>query len=407
MKGKPIYDKCLSTFAFLLAVAVCAGVLTLAPSAQVSTASAQTTEDIEQAKKRFREGKAFYEDEDFLEAARAFEDAYDLSGRSELLYNVGRAYWRANRLKKAEQYFQTYLNELPDASNADEVVESIIEIQEEMAAQMANVEVSATSEGIDIYVDDESQPRCQTPCTISILAGSHKVTARPEGMSPIERSLEVEAEQQTSLSFDLPGRLALTTDQRSATMTVAGQGTWQLPLDGPISLPAGAHDITVEGSDDARWKGRVDVAGGETTRMLIPLSGMSGGEENLLRSTSYGLAGVSAGLLVGGIVMGMQASNTHSELQSQQQALGGVNEKMVEQGRNEQFGANLLYGLSAAAFASGAGLFAWDFYDLGASSEDEIAPSEGPTVETLDDEPADDEPVDDESADDSAEPDLF
>ncbi|MFW6057543.1 MAG: PEGA domain-containing protein, partial [Persicimonas sp.] len=390
-------------------LAVCAGILTLAPSAQVPTASAQSNEDIEQAKKRFREGKAFYEDEDYLEAARAFEDAYDLSGRSELLYNVGRAYWRANRLKKAEQFFQTYLNELPDASNADEVVESIIEIQEEMAAQMADVEVSATSADIDIYVDDESQPRCQTPCTLSILAGSHKVTARPEGLDPIERTVEVEAEQQTSLSFDLPGRLEVTTDRRSATMTVAEQGSWKLPLDEPISLPAGSHDVALEAGDDAHWKGSVDVAGGETTRMLIPLSGTSGGEENLLRSTSYGLVGVSAGLLVGGIIMGMQASNTHSELQSQQQALGGVDERMVEQGRNEQFGANLLYGLSAATFASGAGLFAWDFYDLGASSEDEIAPSKDPSVEPLEDEPDEDEPDEDEPDEDEPDedPGLF
>jgi hypothetical protein len=76
--------------------------------------------------------------------------------------------------------------------------------------------------------------------------------------------------------------------------------------------------------------------------------------------------------------MGMQASNTHEALASQQSSQGSVNAQMVEQGQNEQFGANLMYTLSAVSLASGAGLFAWDFYGGGASAEEEIPASEDP-----------------------------
>jgi hypothetical protein len=360
---------------------MCATVIVAPPSPFVASALAQSGADIEKAKEQFRAGKDFYDNEKFQKAAEAFFRAYELSGRSELLYNVGRAYWRADKLKKAETFYQKYLNDLPDASNADEVVESIIQIQEEMAAQMSSISVEASRAGIDIVVDRDSEPRCKTPCTISLLPGEHTIEARPAGMEPITRTLTVHAEQPDSLRFDLPGRLQITTDQRSATVRIDGDQNYTLPLSEPIILSEGRHEVTVV-SNDARWSGEVDVNGGENTNILVPLGAASSSDptgSSTLRTVSYSLAGVSAGLLVGGIVMGMQAGNTHDVLASQQASLRSVNAQMVEQGQNEQFGANLMYTLSAVSLASGAGLFAWDLYGGNASAEDGIPPSKQPS----------------------------
>jgi hypothetical protein len=375
MKGSQIQHNRFSTLLLTAAALVCATMVVAPPSSLVAPAAAQSSADIEKAKEQFRSGKEAYDNERFEEAAGAFHKAYDLSGRSELLYNVARAYWKAEKLKKAEKFFQQYLNELPDAANADEVVESIIQIQEEMAAQMSSVEVNASRAGIDIFVDQESEPRCKTPCSISLLPGEHTVSARPEGMEAVSRTIEVEAEQSSSVRLELPGRLEVKTDQRSATVRIADQGSFRLPMSEPIVLKEGTHNVSIV-SDDARWSGEIDVVGGELTSILVPLgaAGASAGPSTL-RTVSYGLAGVSAGLLVGGIVMGMQASDTHQALESQQTSQGSVNAQMVEQGQNEQFGANLMYTLSAVSLASGAGLFAWDFYGGETSAEEKIPAS--------------------------------
>lgn len=359
----------------LTATAALAGALVIAPpSGLVPEAAAQSKADIEKAKKHFFEGKELYGQEKYLEAAEAFHAAYELSNRSELLYNVGKSYWKANELKKAETFFQQYLNALPDAPNADEVVESIIQIQEEMAAQMTSIEVTASRDGVAIFVDDEAEPRCQAPCTVSVLPGSHTLSVRPDGLDPITEELQIEANQPTSVNFELPGRLDLMTDQRAGSLKIAGVGSWSLPLAEPIALPPGEHDVVVTGAEGSRWDGTIDVPSGETTSLMVPLGAQSGGASTM-RSFSYGLLGASAGFLVGGIVLGVQASSTHDALAEQQQALGSVDPDLAEQGRSEQAGANILYGLSAVSFASGAGLFAWDYLGTGASAEEEDIPA--------------------------------
>lgn len=374
MKGSPIRQRRFTPILIALAMCVGASAIIAPPSPLVGEASAQSKADIEQAKKRFRAGKKHYDGEEFLKAAQAFYEAWELSSRSELLYNVGRSYRKAGELEKAEKFLQQYLNELPDASNADEVVESIIQIQEEMAAQMASVDVDASRAGVDILVNQEPEPRCQTPCTISLLPGEHLLTARTEGIEPIARTVTIEAEQKSSIQFELPGRLHISTDERSGTIRVAGAGQYSLPLAEPIVLSSGTHEVTVIGAKDARWTGEVDVSGGEVTRILVPLSGIEGGAENsnLLRTTSYGLMGASAGFLIGGIVLGMQASDAHAALDRQQQALGSVDRDLVASGQSAQIGANVLYALGAVSLASGAGLFAWDVYGGGASDEEQI-----------------------------------
>jgi tetratricopeptide (TPR) repeat protein len=340
---------------------------------------AQTTEDIEKAKQFFFDGQDAYADEKYTVAAEAFLKAYELSGRAELLYNVGQSYWNARQLKKAEKYFQQYINAMPDAPNVSKVVESIIEIQQEMAAQMANVKVDASQPGVEIFVDQETEARCKTPCTVLLMPGDHNLSARPKVGEPIAKSVTVAAEQQSEVYFELPGRLQVRTDQRSGSVNIAGVGTYALPMDAPISLPPGAHDLTVTGADGAKWSGSIDVRSGKLARILVPMqlaADSSSGGMSTLRTVSFALAGLSVGLAAGGVFMGMQASDTHAALEERQNALGSVDESMVEQGRGAQLSSNILYAASAVSLLAGAGIFTWDLMSEDAGENAEIPASE-------------------------------
>lgn len=80
--------------------------------------SAMRTQEMDegQAQSRFRIATALYEEGRFLEAAREFEAAYELSRLASLKFNAYLAFRDAGRLADAVRCLSTYLEEAPDAA---------------------------------------------------------------------------------------------------------------------------------------------------------------------------------------------------------------------------------------------------------------------------------------------------
>lgn len=89
-----------------LALAPAAFALPSAPGKKVSR------KDDARARKLFVKGDRAYADGRYEDAAKAFEKAYELSGRSSLLFNLGNAYERLHRYQDAAEALDRYL---PDA----------------------------------------------------------------------------------------------------------------------------------------------------------------------------------------------------------------------------------------------------------------------------------------------------
>ena len=98
----------------VVVVSITAGLaLTAAPAlAQDGWASPD-----EQARALFAEGEAAYGQGQFEHALDLFQRAYELSGRAELLYNVGISATNAGQDAVALQALEGYLAALPDAGN--------------------------------------------------------------------------------------------------------------------------------------------------------------------------------------------------------------------------------------------------------------------------------------------------
>lgn len=336
------------------------------------------TRDIERAKARFRVGKQAFDEERFDDAAQAFLDAYRFSGRSELLFNVAQSFRRAGHLQKAADYFQQYLEERPDAPNADAVVEAIIAVQEEMDAQMATVDVQTSPPGLNIFVNGELTPRCQSPCTVSLLPGEHTLVAREPNGGEISDTLTVAAKQQTSLRLEVApqvqlGQLEVTTDVREGTISINGQAPVQLPMLAPVELPAGSHQLTVRAADRV-WRGTVDVPPNDVRRILVPLGGIDGSSINTVQLTSIGLASSSVGLFLGAALLGRAAGQTHAALEDQQASDRPVDAGMVDRGKSQKTAANVLYGAGAATLSAGVGLYVWDMLRTSDASDSQAQP---------------------------------
>ncbi len=144
-------------------------VLGLCPSAlaqadasqgQLDPAAAQAAHAAEQeqamqasdqaARSRFNVGKALLDAGRFAEAAREFEEAYRLSGRPQLLYNLYVAHRDAGNTPKALEALRSYLLSVPDAPdrvNLHAKLQSLEEqerhrIEQEEATRRANEEAA-------------------------------------------------------------------------------------------------------------------------------------------------------------------------------------------------------------------------------------------------------------------------
>jgi hypothetical protein len=339
---------------------------------------------MEQARDQFRKGRSLYEEGKFEQAAEAFIEAYELSDRSELLFNIGQAYRKADELSKAEEYFQKYLNKKPNAKNADSVVETVIQIQQELAARMASLKVQTKSPGRQVFVDGESEPRCTTPCSVSITPGEHTLTLRGEGAKPLEQKVNVNKGATGTMELALEpdvaqGKLQVRSATGGGAVRVGDKGEYSLPMDQPVDVPVGEHELVLTDPSGKTTSRMVTIQQGETTRLLM--GGDSGGSAGgWKRPVAYGLAGASVALLSGAAIVGSNAKTTHDILSAQQNRAGAVDSDLLAKGRREQTTANVLIGVGTTSLLSGAGLFVWDMLGGSASGSAERPRLFGPQM---------------------------
>jgi tetratricopeptide (TPR) repeat protein len=87
-----------------------------------SAALAQTSSnDQEAAKAHFLAGSAYYDQADYTGAVREFNEAYRLSQRPDLLYNIALAYERLERWDDAIGALRHYLRDKPDAPDRETI----------------------------------------------------------------------------------------------------------------------------------------------------------------------------------------------------------------------------------------------------------------------------------------------
>ncbi|WP_158542538.1 PEGA domain-containing protein [Lujinxingia litoralis] len=341
--------------------------------AVVPAASAQ--ENVEQARARFMEGRTYYDNDQYEQAAAAFLESYELSGRSELLYNVGQAYRLAGMLSEAETYFQRYLAELPGAANAEEVAETIIEIQQTIAATLATLSVSTSPQGATVLVEERDQ-RCNSPCDLDLPPGTYQVVASLPDFEQTRREVTLEARAREELTLTLQsavqlGQLLIQTDLRGATLYVGPQ-SYPLPMSSPVSVPAGDTAIAIRGGG-VDFRDTLTIPADDTLTLFVPAAMASSGGlfANPVQTAAVGFSGVGLALGAAAALVGMQSNATYASLEAQQAAFGNVNSELLDTGIAQQRTANGLWIGAAVSLVAGAGLFTWDLLSG--------APDEAPT----------------------------
>jgi tetratricopeptide (TPR) repeat protein len=99
--------------------------------------SVARADDLEAAKAHFAVAQAYYDEANYADALKEFKEAYRLSKRPALLYNIGACHERLDQLSDAIEAFEQYLREMPTASDRVQVqtrIKNLAKRRDERAA---------------------------------------------------------------------------------------------------------------------------------------------------------------------------------------------------------------------------------------------------------------------------------
>ncbi|MFO0682632.1 MAG: tetratricopeptide repeat protein [Sandaracinus sp.] len=122
--------------------------LAFAVSGWSASARAQESDD-DAARRHFRLGQAHYENGEFAEAATEFDEAYRLSQRPQLLYNVYVAYRDSGDMPHAAHALRLYLDLVPDAENASQLRARLTAMERVLASQTTTTTTTSTDTSTD------------------------------------------------------------------------------------------------------------------------------------------------------------------------------------------------------------------------------------------------------------------
>jgi tetratricopeptide (TPR) repeat protein len=135
----------------LTAIAVAVLSLT-APTAEAQQSDAQD----EEARALYQAGRVAFDDGRFDDALEYFERSHELSGRPQLLYNIGSAADRLRRNAMALEHFEAYLEALPDAENRRSVEARIRLLQDALDHGREHGTVQDPDEGTEVPTPRET-----------------------------------------------------------------------------------------------------------------------------------------------------------------------------------------------------------------------------------------------------------
>lgn len=134
--------------------------------------SQQVPDRIQRARASYDAGAEAFEAGRFSAALDHFSEAYELSSRAELLYNIGAAHDRLGRRESAIRNYTEYLEALPDASNRAYTQARVEILQRELDEQVARDEAVRLAEEARVQ---EARTQEMTPPAPAAPSGSPSV----------------------------------------------------------------------------------------------------------------------------------------------------------------------------------------------------------------------------------------
>ncbi len=189
-----------------------AALLSLAASARADRA------DDEIARAHFATGVSYYDSGRYDSAVKEFREAYRLSHRPLLLFNIARAYEKMGDAGRASGYYRRYLESEPSTNERTDIELKLAQF----APRVGELVVHSDPPGAEILIDGDevgTAPLGAQPLTV----GKHEVIARSDRFAPISGTVQVNA----------GATVTVTVDQRNGRLRGEGATTTAAPGERP------------------------------------------------------------------------------------------------------------------------------------------------------------------------------
>ena len=294
--------------------------LTLAFTLTARLLTAQAA-PVEQAKMYFSAGQQAYEARQYLVAATAFEQAYELSPQPAILFSTAQAYRlhfliarRPEHLEKAIGLYREYLVRAPAGSRRTDAAEHLATLEIRLAqlggtkvapslaeARPTQIMIASRTPGAQASVgDSDLQP---VPVVKNVSPGPHRVRVERDGFFPEEAevtAVEGRLVVRDILLTERPGRLTVSTET-GAEVLVDGRPMGEAPLGRALLLPSGRHLVVVRALGKRTSIHDIVLERGKETYLHVLL------EETGQRTLSYWVLGTGAAAFAASIGTGAAA----------------------------------------------------------------------------------------------------
>jgi PEGA domain len=184
--------------------ATVAGAVTIALMQPLPLAVAMAQEDrasVREAATHFQRGVTLYGETDYRGALVEFNRAYALAPGRVVLYNIGQTDYQLRDYAGALTMFERYLAETgPSDSHRTELEHSV----KELKARVGRLTVVTIPPGAEVSIDERVVGKTPFERPVIVSMGRLKVSATAAGRAPLTRYLDIAAEDDVSLTLELP-----------------------------------------------------------------------------------------------------------------------------------------------------------------------------------------------------------
>ena len=148
----------------------------------VARAQAQDESSDAVARGLFQAGRASYDAGKYEDALKYFQQAYDLSQRAALLYNIGQAADRLHQDRKTLEAFRLYLQLVPEAPNRAEVEGRLRTLERLVELEQSSTTSSTTPTAGDVT---QAPPESEAAANATVVpAAAMSATDEGPGIAP-------------------------------------------------------------------------------------------------------------------------------------------------------------------------------------------------------------------------------
>ena len=203
MNNRSSYSRRMPVVLGLLAASLVLRVAPLARAVQDAYPSRQ------EADKHFEHGVSLYMEADYRAALVEFLRAYELAPNGVVLFNIGETQYQLRDYAAALATFERYLVESPQGDSHRQLVEANVK---ELRTRVGRLTIASYPVGAEITVDERVIGKTPFEKPVVVGIGRLSVRAYLPGHLPVTRSVDVAAEDNLSISFDLPSALSARSD---------------------------------------------------------------------------------------------------------------------------------------------------------------------------------------------------